>query len=731
MTVEASRRHEEAIKKFVSVLTTVNNMLSGDVSPIDAERMLRLTQVACETMLGEDLSTVAREATDAMRRVTNLLACNEQEIRQIMGAYRRDVPGVRLDDIAAWDRVCERVIALQTAARSDPVKLATYAGRDADAAHAGDVLDIQWFQVAFHDLRFLADYPNSLLQAEPGTGKTTHARISVSWELGNWPELRFLLLLASNETAAAELSSLRDLMRTGEYRAVFPWIRILGRAASKEKVRDKEEQQKARATAKQFSVGRKNQAYAREPSVIAFGATSNFEGRGFERIEIDDPQSDRAYEERWMRNRVIENIEGCGANRLRRVADARIRGRCTPKSDEDWAARICKGVAGGSRPSWKVCIKPFFSSFDESTGEYKPLWSKTQTPASLKEKSYSAHFKNEYLGQMSSGATQVIRHLCYYPCDPDDQLWPMVRQRYGESAVQLMLSELSNLRNGHQYLSIDPSGTRGKQSSKTAVGRWCLTAEGHLYLLRVDLRPGDMVGLREWVIEQIVGPKLFAERFVRHDDRDEVKLAKRLLWTHKEDAQGNLAGVVIESTGGQAVGTQPFNVDVPNQIAEMGIVWKGTMEGFRAKRLGELASRQNIGKEARLRECATFLQNRYVFFPGKWCMDPFGREVRGYQRMDDGPICGAVATLVDQIIHFDRHRTNDGVDMVTEMILHFAARHALNRREPRVAPGPAGMVVAPNALSELMRKQMALLWEKPSDDGEEGKELQWLESACA
>jgi len=708
LTAEAAHRFAEAKKQFSRVLGALNNMLRGLSTGLQTKQLLTLINTACQTTVGEDLSVVAREATDAMRRVTDLLATPEADINVIRDSYRH-AEGATGWEMNAWDKICDRVIALQRAAWSDSAKLAAYAGRDADPARAGELLEIQWFQVAFHDLRALPDQPNVLIHAHPGTGKTTHFRIGRAGLIGRQPERRMLLLLADKDVAGEEVDALRRFMKTGYYRAVYPNIRILGRV------------DKARENGGRFSVARKNQEYARDPTVSGYGATCNVEGKGYDDVEIDDPQPDIAKYREDIRKTVTRNVEGSVSSRLRVAADSHIRAICTPKHAEDWAGRIRRRSGAGQLPSWKVVVSPFAVHQDPVTGKFIPLWPKVVTAQQLQEKSHSDSFANDYLLRDDAATNTIVSHLCYYPADADDPLWDRVAPEDRAKA----LAYLKVIRAGQQWISIDPSGTRNKRSAKTAVGRFSLTAGNHLYLLRVDFRPGDPVALREWVIRQITGDELFAARFIRDEDDEATKVAKRALWNRHVPAAGNLAGVVIEETGAQSFGTSAFKHDVPARVREMGIEWDGSMKGFVATKL--LGNKTNIGKSVRLREVAHMFTRRYISFPGKWRMDFDGENLRDLTCMDNGPQCGETATLAEQILHFDEHRTNDGVDMVTQILL-FLAKRGLERDIPAmVAAATKGGFV--DEFKEAFRKCMDDLGKDPEPENPEKEELEWCRQA--
>lgn len=717
---EATARHEDAQRQFRRVLTVINNMLSGEATGLNTRQLLDMIDEACQATVGESLATVAREGTDPARRVTDILTLPEGEIRELAAAYRR-MNGPTPSELARWDGLCEKVILLQAEARRDPARFAVYVGRVGDALHAGELLDMQWFHVALQDIWALPKATRTATCQPNGMGKSTQFRLRRCWRIGNRPEVRRLVILSDQDKAEMEVGATLRLMTdpAGYYRAVFPHIRVLGRTEG------------AKKTAKTFSVARKNQAYARDATVTAAGSTCNIEGEGFDEIDLDDPQDITARHYAHVRDEVAWRIEGPIPSRLRVAADQRMDAVCTPIHPDDWLGRLRRAHAAGERPSWKITIGCFAHRFDPASGRYTSLWDKVITADQLREMSRGAFFKCTHLLEDTLDDRRVVSGVRYYPADPDDALWARTNEAYRKRC----LDRLRLIRGGEQWISIDPSGTRGKRSSLTAVGRFSLVPGEKpgsvlLYLIRVDLRPGDSSALREWIIEQVVGPELFKQRYIHPDDSDEVKKAKRDLWGQKTAARGNIKGVLIEGTGGQASGTNLIRDDVPLMVREMGIDWSGTVQNARATAPG---GKTNIGKRVRLTECAHLLTGGYVKFPGSWMVQDGDASKIRLTAMDDGPQAGAVKTLVDQIVHFEDNRSNDGVDMVTMILLNFHAQ--LTRELPASgSPNTAAPEGAESPFREAMRKQLRDIFEAPSaDDPEDRAEQRFREtlSQCA
>ena len=711
---EATQRHRDARAKFGQVLDAVNNMLAGTVAGLHTKQLLALIGEACKATLGEDLATVAREAADPVRRATDLIAMPEEEIRSLATAYRH-LDGATPQEIAAWDALCERVIALQTGARRDPARFAAYAGRDADAIHAGELLDMQWFHVAAHDIWSLKDFQNTLTCMPNGAGKSTQFRLRRAWRTGKRPEIRRLVLLSDQPKAEEEVGFTLRLMTDprGYFRAIFPHIRVLGRVDG------------AKKTCRSFTVARKNQAYARDATISGFGATCNIEGKGFDEIDVDDPQAVEARYQQYRRDAVTQKMEGPIPSRLRVAADRRMDCICTPLHPDDWVGRLRRAAAAGEKPSWKITIRPFAHRLDAVTGEYVSLWTKVITPAQLREMSRGAFFKCSQLLEDTVEERRVVSGVRYYPCDPDDPHWAHTTDAYKAKC----LDRLRLIRNGEQWLSIDPSGTRGKHSAQTAVGRYSLVPgqkEGSslLYLLRVDYRPGDPVALREWLVEQVVGSELFAERYIRPDDDEAVKVEKRTRWQSAKPARGNVSQVLIEGSGAQASGTNLIVNDVPELVREMGIEWGGTVRSARVVAIG---GKSNIGKRARLTESAGLLHGGYVKFPGRWTVKRGDETKVVLTSVEDGGLAGDARTLIDQTVNFDDRRTNDGVDQLTQILLDLHQR--LTRELPDV-PNSHVATDGGDPFQEALRESIRQAFETPDADPE-SEEIQWIKAACA
>jgi len=556
-----------------------------------------------------------------------------------------------------WIELIHRTSAIQGACRKDPLLCWVYVGRDEDPTRAGQMFRMAAIHKRFFEIWTDPDHMHSLIEAPIGHGKSTNMRGLMVWEIGREPELRCLYITDEASKAQRTVSAVKRVMRSARYRALFPDVRVLSRA-------DDAEDSKRR-----FTVVRKNWQ-ARDPSFEAAGIFGRIQGNRYDRIYGDDICPSTVRDHLTERKRVHRKWFSVVMGRVADPASTRVRLICTPWHPQDVAGHITRLAREGTLPSWLVKIDEFRIR-DTSEGRAIPVWDKF--PADWFEQckiTDGPDYDYKYRLNPASMSNVIVRRLIYYDGDPGTK---------HQSSIKLQRWILESC---ERWLSIDPAGTTGPGSSDTGVDEIAMSPKGYVFLTNCWLFHASI----KEVIDEIA-------MLVRR------AIPWRYTGLHWESIGAVKVGMpaVIElllralREGDPARGIAPY----PNVEALKIITTGAKVGGFG----------QNVGKTIRLKACAGFLESGLVRLSGcarvNHTMPPNHPQRVYWDAMPGTP----VAELADRILQFDPRRNTDGVDALTQWILH-------NRHRIRNPSLPEICDMTPVAKPLKPRQRMAVALDK-------------------
>lgn len=615
-------------------------MRAGDLKPLEAKRQLEVLRESYETdcllIFRMTLEDAARWDSDPIRNLTSVMERDAGELARLREAILR-IDKVREDIKKNWLQLIDDVKEIQEQARNDPVKGMVYVLRDANEERVGQMLQVQWFQVRFFDCWTDGSHPNSLVMAHPGTAKTTCMRWLIVHELGHKPNLRCLLLYDKKERAAQEGQTIKSVIQSPRYRALFPDIRIQGHA-------ENEANQSA-----MFTVFRPNW-YAREASVEATGIQCNVNGQGYDRVYADDICAPRVRDEIVLRNKIVNIWYTVIKRRLRDPAHARIRMICTPWHPDDLPGRIRRQAAAGEAPTWVVGADEF-SIREDANGNPIPIWPELFGADYLREARWEdpQGYRMNYQLDASNVQRRAVRWVRYYNSTGELE-WG------NDAAVR------EGLLKCERTLSIDPAGSDGIAACDTGIIDGAISPGGYGFVRNfwsLHVNSTEMIG---WIANRL---------------RDAWKLENHPYTTVLIEAQGGMKGIatVVEDL-------------IPKILREMGMPQECIPAVFApGANVGQDGGRGR-SKMRRLRAAAPYIENGIVFFAGRrmpGLSHGLGAGDGKMSRVRSIP-GSEVERLAQYILDFDGTNRADGVDATTQFILFNA--HRLHREygdQPKAA----------------------------------------------
>jgi hypothetical protein len=658
----------EAVAEYVGdVLTVMNDMLASAASlppgaprgrpkrdntsdadtyfALNAKRKMALIDRTAMTLTGETLANIARASIDPYRLFTALDQATEEELLLLQQAYHLD-RRVTPADAAGWDDLIGRTIRLQRMARADPAKFMVWMFRDESRLHKGKVLDVQPFQAAWFDAFNDPRHLLSLVMAPTGHGKSTVVRANDLWYLGHHPETRLLIVTDVVDKAEKEIRVLMKAMKSGWYRAIFPNIRVLGVADKVAQGNDG------------FTVAVAGQSFAREQTVEGCALDCNPNGNRYDKIRFDDWFSNKVRWQDGKRDRANEQFDSVFMRRL--DIGGRVNAVCTPWHPDDPAGRIRKSAEADAAFDWLVRI--FRIERDEQKLPI-PLWPDRVGRQELIRLSHGESFGCTHEMAPERNIRRSLRRLCFYSVETGEGLDPPMPL----ADRQTMLVEQQAACHGERWLSIDPASSELRAACDIACGKFTLAENGRLYLRQAYWFRTGAGSLQRWVLQQITGEALFAERWIEPDDEHQTKIDKLRRAEQKVIAAGDIDQVLMETGGPQ---TGQFNLmrqHVEEGLTAMGVIWNGTIQGRTPA--GE-EGRSLVSKEIRFDGCSGLIANGFVKFPGRpgWIVEPD----TGKPHIQNVALAAGenddVAKLLRQILNFPAG-SKDGVDMLTQLVL--------------------------------------------------------------
>jgi len=622
----------------------------------------------------------------------SILDQHEERLREIREVIQL-ATGVDPVQKKNWVSLVDETIQVQHAAKSSAIAMWAYVGRDSE-----ENKPLRMGEIHRRMFKYLCeDVKGVVIEAPPGHGKTFCAVYGYPlWRLANHPDRRILLLCAQAKRAQRVVRVIREYVKSKPYRALYPWMRVL------------DQQDNSEDNAFRFNIPRPN-PFSREYSIQGMPITGSLQGDRVDEIIGDDVVEPSEEYQVDARERTKDTFFDVIENRLPKESRARLRVVGTPWAEDDLLGTLVKQVSDGSRPDWRAHVDEFRIK-DDQNGRAISIWKEVKSSSfyeskkrTLRPAKYARLFGLHCLAQ----SDRIVRRLSYYPANPGAPEWDELT---GEQR-EFYLEGLQSVRNGEQWLSVDPSATKKKHSSDMAVSHIALTAKGRAYVRGVWTAKGDPIKLQHYVLKRIVGDALFDARFIEETDDDEVKENKRKLARMKMPVGGGIHYVLIDEQGAQKFGTILWKQYIERTIEEMGLDWEGEILGCLA-RINQ--GGQNAGKELRLRACANYLTDGYLRLPGK--ISVAGCTLRC--------LCLDYPELLEaarQILSYPSGRT-DILDTITQWIIHNESRLQRDIREPDPLV-EAGMSGTRQMVCDAVKRMR----EDPEQD--ELEDVEWIFSA--
>lgn len=657
------------LRRFAQLVSGVRNKT---ISALDAAREKKFLTELYKDMNGHSLSEASRRLRSPVERLEDesLLEKNEGELDELLDVIKA-LPGVSVSKKKRWRDGIALAKALQAFARSCSLGTWLYVCRDAEGQ--GGQLKPADMHIAFHE-NWKGQF--TLTEAPTGHGKTVNFQGKKLYDIGHRPWRRCLFLNDIKEKAQKELNITKKYIRSRRFQAIYPDLRVLTRADD------------AKENAGSFTVVRPNE-YSREATVEAAGIRSNTQGSGYDTIYADDVCKPDVANHPAIRAEANFKWENEHSKRLRDPETAEIHMVYTPWDDDDVPNRIKRRMRNKEEyRDWSLASFPL--TFDEN-GQPIPLWSRYSADYYRNEQAsmLDRDFARIYLLQCNPPASRIVKRLWYYPADINDRNWDCLSQEVREA----YLERLEEIRNGEQWLSIDPSASSGKGSAECPVAHFSLTAKGYAYLVDIWFFPGDPVMVQEWLSDAIC-QELSEGREWRLPHR-----VDKILWEDGSPQKGQLT---------------LWEDYIRRDIKKRGVSWHGSF--IRRRPIGQ-NSRQAVGKRIRLQNSASYLNNGFVKFPGMLHVNSKERRIRF--------VCSnreSIKKLVDQIQNFPRGLV-DGVDATTQFIIYNESRLKQDLGVPKGAPQQAVGVY--NSLRVNFKRQIAAM-KQPQDQSDMERESKWM-----
>lgn len=622
-----------------------------EVGTNDATRYGKYLANTCEERTGLTLKEARRLTGDVIARLRNIMEEGEKGLNELIGAIRR------LDDLRAspaekskWIDTLTRLIAVQRECADDPMKMWMYLVRNDDPSKLGQAIEPERFHTRFFELWLDPAKPNSLTEAPVGHGKSTWLRALMIWRVAKKPNLRCLYITDAMDKAAKTVVSIKAVMRSTLFHALYPGIRVLGR------------EEKEADTSFRFTVTRPNWA-SRDPTFEAGAIFSELQGNRYDVIYGDDfvppdvkdhPSTCKRINDRWLN--VIEGRMSEPASTIFTIVGMSW-------SDNDTLAIIAKDVERGHRPNWSAAIDEFRIKDDER-GIAIPLWpGKFGVTFLESEKLRGRTYDYKFRLNPSLVTDRIVRRVRYYNSI-----------RESPDTTDQDRAQLDILDRSERWLSIDAAFTDSKTSSDTGIIEPVLTPRQVVCITACWYLHVPIGAVMEWIRDRVLS-----------------------------QTTNPYAGLQFEAYCGA-------NASIPILIE--GLIGELKAKGYDTERLtialntpGEGAKTwMGRNKTARLRDCSGLLENGFVYLAGRRHID------RTLARFKDtgslGPIPGTdIAKLAAEILNYDPKRS-DGVDALTQWLTR--NRHRIRSSHiidpnPQAVPGP---VKPRSEASERLAKQL-------------------------
>ena len=657
---------------FKQLALNAEELRQGKTNELNAGRRQDYLAKLYKLVTGQDLSTASRTLRSNVERLEDesLLERNEKELREL-DEIIKGVPGLSMAKKKRWLDAIALTIECQKFARSCSLGTWLYVCRDSEGE--GGVMRPAKIHVQFHE-NWTGRY--TLTEAPPGHGKTVNFHGKKLYDIGNRPWRRCLFLHDVKDKAGKELELIKKYIRSGRFRAVYPKVRVLERTEG------------AKDNSMSFAVVRPNE-FSREPTVEAAGSRSNTQGNGYDTIYADDICKPDEAHHPAIRQQTNFKWENEHSKRLRDPEKAEVHMVFTSWDEDDVPNRIKASIRKGTAyQPWQYHASPLTFDADGNPislwpGRY-PIAFYANEQATLSPRD----FGRLYLHQCKPAADRLVHRIWFYPADVGDPVWTKISSEMREA----YLERLETIHNGQQWLSIDPSATRGKDSAECPVLQFSLTASGHGYLVDAWHFPGDPVMVQQWVSDAICG------NVSPGKDWRIPKKVDMVLW---EEGSPQSAQITL------------WEDYIRRDIKKRNIQWGGSF--IRVRPVG-MYGRQAVGKRVRLSNCAPYIDNGYVKMPGRMHYDAKQNKISFVCSPRDN-----IRKVADQLMNFPSGLV-DAVDAFTQWVIYNERR--LRRENENIAAPAAPKEEIFNSYKEglkVLKKQMRT----PRDISEMEREYEW------
>jgi len=639
---EGEARHDpRAYAQLADKLTNLS--LERLISSNDVKRLQDEIGKACARNTGMTMEEASRQDTSPLQKFRGFVESSLEELGELNKAVDDALELTEAEKKKIHSAVA-RTERLQKIALENPAIFMVYVGRSSEKNEI--------FKLAPIHLRFFQVWttkpkgkPNSLIMAPPAHGKSTCFRYYRAWRLGHHPEIRCLILTDGLNKAKAEVNFQKQIFRSDRFRALFPEIKILSR------------QEAGTNTNLRFALTRKN-TFSRELTVEGAAIQSQINGSGYDWLTPDDLCPPSVAREPTTRNIVNAQWESVIRERLRDPSIAQIDMICTPWDEDDVSGRIQKDVKKGRVHDWTIAIDQFRINND-AKGKAIPIWGQYDS-AYLENKkiTLSQSYTLNYRLMPREDKEKSLRKVWYYNSEP-----------FGPHTTDIDRSLIQTVESGvgERWLSIDPSATANRGSSDNGIVDVFLDTNSGLGFITdgwtLSLGPSAM---QDWIVDKIV---------------------------EGVESERPFDSVLMEAVGGMKGMVTSWIDNIRRMLIERNIA---SIPAFLDRDV-RFKSSNNMSKGARLRECSGYLENGLVRFAGSRLVNH-----RSYQTYLGRRPDSMLGVIIDQMLHFNPGGRTDGVDAVTQWILHNRTRLS-NQRAAETTERPRSKC----PLTQLMLDQIA------------------------
>lgn len=639
-------RERDPIAYAEALATVIRAAGKGEIKSTDAHRLKDLLNGACEDLCGIGIAQAQQAHSNPIAHCRNILAMTELELTALKEAIRR-VDELRLTtaEKSRWIGMIDDVLDLQRQARKDPAKCWLYCFRNDDPHHVGEVLDPQWFHVRWFDIWNDPDpeAQNSHIEAPVGHGKSSCVRAQMAWEVGDQPNLRVLYITDEKEKAKRTVQVLHRTLKSDRYRALFPDVRVIGRA------------EQAEQSSYRLTITRPNWE-SREPTFEAAGISSGVQGNRYDRIRGDDVCPPAVRTQPTVRRELAQTWVGVVEGRIGNAETSRIHLTGTPWHPDDTLGVVKRAIEKGQLQGWVSHVDEFRIK-DDAYGKAIPLWPKRYNQDFLENRKVRDGSLYDFKYRLIPATTtqRIVKRVWFYNSVRDD---PLTTAEDRE--------KLDTIAQAERWLSIDPAGTAGKGGSDSGIVEIALTPRGVACVTNCWKLHEGIVAVTDKVVDLVL------------------------------TAVPKYAGVHWEAAGAWKATMPAVLEGMVRRLKEANYDTKSLQVITTDTNIGNATGRTQMSKIARLQQCAGFFEGGVVRFAGRRVRyRPGASAMRAAVGQSDTALAvlpgGDMERLTQDILNATEGNFADWVDAVTQWLLRNRHRIYTLADKP-VAPAQTGAV---------------------------------------